>query len=378
MARNKVLVAGASGLVGQTAIRQFSHDLEWEVVGVSRRPPMAENERVSYVAVDLLDKEQCKKVFSQMSDVTHLVYAAVTENQDDLRGGWLDKEQMQRNLSMLQNLLEPLLSVAKNFQHMNLLQGGKRYGDFAGKGLDTVNRRELPRNQHDNFYFLQEDYMREQQIKSLQNGHEWHWTIQVPMLIIGDAVGSNLNAMLPLGVWGALKREAGLPLSYPGTGDQRPTQLIDSDLLAETMLWSATASGARDQIFNNTNGDVTSLVDLWPAIADELGMEVGPVEPVSLAEELPKHAEEWAKIVRKYDLVASEDLLTFLGASPTLTDGTLGFSRQSLSRSTPPAFGFSSTLALNQAGFHKWIDSENSVRKWFRRFQERRLLPPRA
>jgi len=369
--RNKVLIAGASGLVGQTAIRQFSHDLEWEVVGVSRRAPMAENERVTYISVDLLDRGKCQQVFSQMSDVTHLVYAAVNgftqilDDPDEVKG-WLDKEQMDNNVTMFKNLLDPLLAYCPNFQHVNLLQGGKRYADPYGMSTQVVNRRELPRMKYyDNFYFLQEDYMREK-----QKGANWHWTIQVPMLILGDAVGSNLNALLPLAVWGALKRERGLPLAYPGTGATRPTTLIDSDLLAETMVWSATASGAQDQIFNNTNGDVTSLVDLWPAIAEELGMEVGPVETVSLERELPKYADEWTNIVRKYKLVASENLDEFLGTSSSLTDKTL------LSDTNAP-FRFASTIALNQAGFHKWIDSENSVRKWIRRFQERGLIPPK-
>ena len=39
--KKKVLIAGASGLVGHAALREFEHDLDWEVVGVSRRAPLA-------------------------------------------------------------------------------------------------------------------------------------------------------------------------------------------------------------------------------------------------------------------------------------------------------------------------------------------------
>ena len=39
MAKNKVLVAGASGLVGFAAVRHFASLEDWDVVGVSRRIP---------------------------------------------------------------------------------------------------------------------------------------------------------------------------------------------------------------------------------------------------------------------------------------------------------------------------------------------------
>lgn len=368
MSRKKVLIAGASGLVGQAAIRHFAHSYEWDVVGVSRRPPMIDNGRVTHVPVDLLDKQRCTEVFGQMSDVTHLVYAAVNENVDDLRGGWLDREQMQKNLTMLENLFEPLLAVAKNFQHISLLQGTKAYGGHAGIRTGIALRERAPRVQHDNFYFLQEDYVRAKQV-----GQPWHWTILRPVLILGDAVGSNLNALLPIGVYAALRKEAGLPLAFPFSPEPRITHLVDSDLLARVLMWAATSSAARNEIFNVDNGDITSWHDLWPAIAEEMGMEVGPPEPQSLADELPKHAAEWATIVRKYKLAAPEDLRAFLGASPSLI--SMGGNRNP--GEAPPVPGISSTIKLRQAGFHEWIDSEDSVRKWFRRFQELRLLPPR-
>ncbi len=36
---NKVLVAGATGIVGQAAVEHFSTLDDWDVVAVSRRPP---------------------------------------------------------------------------------------------------------------------------------------------------------------------------------------------------------------------------------------------------------------------------------------------------------------------------------------------------
>jgi hypothetical protein len=42
-----------------------------------------------------------------------------------------------------------------------------------------------------------------------------------------------------------------------------------------------------------------------------------------------------------------------------------------------PETALVSTVKLHTAGFHEEIDTEVMFRKWFRIFQERRLLPPR-
>ena len=65
--KKKVLIAGASGLVGQAAMREFEHDLDWEVVGVSRRAPHSPG-RATHVPLDLLDKERCAEVFGQPAE----------------------------------------------------------------------------------------------------------------------------------------------------------------------------------------------------------------------------------------------------------------------------------------------------------------------
>ena len=366
--KKKMLIAGATGLVGQAALREFQHDLDWEVVGVSRRTPPDQG-RALHIPVDLLDRERCADVFGEMSDVTHIVYGAVNEDPTDLVAGWRDRERMQLNLTMLENLCEPLLAAATNLQHVSLMQGTKAYGGVAGVDVGFTYRERAARVQHDNFYFLQEDYLR-----AKQSGQDWSWTVLRPVLILGDAVGSNLNILMVIGVYAALRREAGLPLAYPGELDRAPTELVDSDLLARALKWAAIAPGARNEIFNVSNGDVVSMSDLYPVIAQEMGMEMGPPEPALFTSELPKQADAWAAIVRKYDLVAPEDLMAVVGGSMELADGRRHPTRAG---SAPRRLGgHSSTIRIRQAGFYDCIDSEDAVRKWFRRFHELRLLPP--
>ena len=361
MAKRKVLVAGASGLVGNAAVRHFAKLHECEIVAVSRRIPDAVP-GAKFLSVDLLDQGRCAEVFGQMADVTHLVYAAVNEK-PGLMDGWLDREQMQTNLTMLRNLFEPLEPVARNLQHVSLLQGTKAYGAHLGP-IALPARERSPRHPHQNFYWLQEDYLR-----AKQPGKRWSWTILRPQLVIGEAVGSNLNVIPAIGVYGAIRREAGLPLSYPG-GPRLIFEMVDVDLLAHSMEWAANTSACRNEIFNITNGDVFVWDEVWPTIAESLGMQVGPREPLALASEMPKHAAEWAAIVRKYQLRAPEDMHAFVGESFHLADFVFNYGARQ------PGVTLVSTIKARQAGFTDCVDTEDMLRKWFGRFQELGLLPP--
>jgi nucleoside-diphosphate-sugar epimerase len=360
MPRRKVLVAGASGLVGYAAVRHFSRLPDTEVVAVSRRTPDP-IAGAKFISVDLLDQHRCAEVFSQLGDVTHLVYAAVNEK-PGLMEGWLDREQMQVNLTMLQNLFEPLTSAAHSLEHVILLQGTKAYGAHLGP-IAIPARERTPRHPHQNFYWLQEDYLR-----AKQPGQRWSWTILRPQLVIGEAVGSNLNVIPAIGVYAAIQREKGLPLSYPG-GPRLIFEMVDVDLLARSMEWAATTPACRNEIFNITNGDVFVWDEVWPAIAESLGMKTGAPQPMMLATEMPKHASEWSAIVHKFNLRAPEDMHAFVGESFHLADFVFNTGGKS------QGVTLVSTIKARQAGFHDCIDTEDMLRKWFRRFQELKLLP---
>jgi nucleoside-diphosphate-sugar epimerase len=358
--KKKVLIAGASGLVGFGAVRHFAKLKDWEVVAVSRRIPDGAL-GPTFISADLKDARRCREVFGQMADVTHLVYAALTEK-PGLLEGWVDREQMQQNLTMLQNLFEPLHAAARNLEHVTLLQGTKAYGAHLGP-IPIPARERAPRHRHENFYWLQEDYLR-----SKQAGNRWHWTILRPQIVIGEAIGGNLNLVPAIGVYAALRREAGLPLSFPGSMES-VFEMVDTDLLASAMQWAAESPACHDEIFNITNGDVASWEDLWPTIADALGMEPGPVEPMSLGREMPKREAEWSAIVRKYNLRAPAGLYAFVGESFHFADACFA----SLAKVRPMLV---STIKARQAGFHDCIDTQDMLRKWFKRFQDARLLPP--
>src|ERR1700738_2923310 len=125
--RNKVLVTGASGLLGVAAIEKFL-SAGWEVVGVSRRKPELPSGRdVDFLSVDLRDEERASSAFEPLTDITHVAYTALHEK-PELVAGWSSKEQIETNNAMLRNVVEPAARTASNFRHMSILQGTKIYG----------------------------------------------------------------------------------------------------------------------------------------------------------------------------------------------------------------------------------------------------------
>ena len=140
-----------------------------------------------------------------------------------------------------------------------------------------------------------------------------------------------MNAIVAIGTYGAILREAGEPLHYPGA-DPEVTQATDVDILARAIAWAGETEAARDQAFNVTNGDVFRWQEVWPAIADALGMRPGDARPMSLAEEMPKRAPEWDAIRARYGLDAPP-LMPFVGLSFQFFDSLVGSG--DASRATP-------------------------------------------
>jgi nucleoside-diphosphate-sugar epimerase len=361
--RRALLVVGASGVIGRAVLERFAARDDWDVVGVSRRAPHGLS-GAAHLPLDLLDTDRCAAVLRESPGVTHMVYAALSEA-PGIVSGWRDREQMQRNLTMFRNVLDPL-GRAGTLEHVTLLQGTKAYGVHLGTSPVPARER-WPRHPHENFYFLQEDALLDAQ---RERDASWAFTIWRPQVVYGESFGSPMNLIPAIGAYAAILRERDEPLSFPG-GSTGLSEAVDADLLAAAIEWSFSAPAARNETFNITNGDVLSWRDSWPAIADALGMEAGPDRPRSLAAEMPRRAGEWAAIVDRYELRSPRDLAAFVGDSFVYADMLFHHGRED---ARPPALV--STIKLRRAGFGECIDTEDMFRKWFGRFRERRLLPP--
>jgi len=364
MSPRKILVAGATGLVGYACLKHFASHKDCDVITLSRRRP-DEAFGAHWLPIDLTDAATCAKLGPELAGVTHLVYAALHER-PGLVAGWQEEEQIRTNDLMLRNLLGPLERAAPGLRHVALLQGTKAYGVHV-RPL-TVPARENRSEMHEqpNFYWNQERYIRE-----AQKGKAWHWSILRPVLIVGASVGSAMNVIPALGVYAAMMRRAGKKtLDYPG-GVGRVAQAVDADLLARAIAWSGESEAARNELFNVTNGDVFVWPNVWPAIADALGFAPGEHVPLSLDREIRPQEAAWAEIRAAHGL-KSGTLKDFVGLSFEYADYTMGYGRD---KPGPPAIV--STIKLMQAGFCEVIDTEAMFRKAFAEMQAKKLLPPR-
>jgi nucleoside-diphosphate-sugar epimerase len=341
-----VVVVGASGLIGAAAVEEFGR-AGWDVVAVSRRSPEV-SVPFRHVRADLREPGALGPLRA-----THLVYTAVHEL-PGLVAGWRDEQQMAANLAMLRNTLAAL----DGLEHVTLLQGTKAYGVHRHPIRIPARERE-PRDDHPNFYWLQEDHLRRTGLP---------WTILRPQLVVGPAHGVAMNLPPVIGAYAALCRATGRPFGFPG-GPAYVTEAADVTLVARAALWAATAAAARGEHFNVTNGEVFEWRDMWPAIAAELGVEPAPDAPLSLAEWLPAQAATWDDLVRRHGL-RPLPLAEVLGESHHYADFHFAYGGR---RPPPPAFV--STVKIKEAGFTEVRDSEASMRHWLRTLIDRRILP---
>ena len=361
MAGKKVVVAGATGLVGNAALRHFGALGGCEVVALSRRKPR-ELHGARHVPIDLTISAQCAGAAAELQGTTHLIYAALYEA-PNLIDGWRDPNQIRTNDLMLRNLMAALEPAAPQLRHVALLQGTKAYGVHVRPLIVPAREGRSEMYEQPNFYWAQENFLRE-----LQQGKAWHWSILRPVLIIGLAMGGAMDLIPPLGVYAAMLREQGRALDYPG-GAARVSQAVDVDLLARAIAWSGEADAARNQAFNVTNGDVFTWENIWPAIADALGMKPGDAVPLSLAQQYPAWIAPWDELRRRHNLI-SPDLETFVGLSFQYADYSMRYGQN---QSGPPSIV--STVKINQAGFTEMMDTEAMFQKWFSQARTLRLLP---
>jgi nucleoside-diphosphate-sugar epimerase len=361
MAAKKVVVAGATGLVGNAALRHFGSHGDAEVIALSRRRPR-ELYGARHVQLDLTNPAQCTRAATELHDATHLIYAALYEA-SNLVDGWRDPNQIDTNDKMLRNLMAALEPAAPQLRHVALLQGTKAYGVHVRPLTVPAREGRSEMYEQPNFYWAQENFLRE-----LQKGKAWHWSILRPVLIVGLAMGGAMDLIPPLGVYAAMLREQGRALDYP-CGAARVSQAVDVDLLARAIAWSGEAAAARNQAFNVSNGDVFTWENIWPAISEALEMKPGKSVPLSLAKESPRWIAPWDELRRKRHLI-SPGLEEFVGLSFQYADYSMRYGQ---TQSGPPSIV--STVKINQAGFTEMMDTEAMFRKWFRQAREQRLLP---
>ena len=243
---NKVLVTGASGLLGVAAIEKFL-SAGWEVIGVSRRKPELPSDReIEFLSVDLQDRDAARAAFEPLTGITHIAYTALHEK-PDLVAGWSSKDQIETNNAMLRNVVEPILLGTNDFQHISILQGTKVYGVHLHP-IPIPARESDPRDPHDEL-LLGSRRLRPRVGR------------QARLQLHGTAPATShrpharrIECASAIGVYAAIQRERA-PFRFPG-GPSFVWEAADADLVANVIVSAAGSPRAANEAFNITNGDV--------------------------------------------------------------------------------------------------------------------------
>jgi nucleoside-diphosphate-sugar epimerase len=146
-------------------------------------------------------------------------------------------------------------------------------------------RERAPRDHHENFCWLQEDYIVQ---RAAALGFDF--TILRPQLIAGAPFGAAMNLAPVIGAYAAICSELGEPFGFLG-GPSHVWEVVDARLLAKALKWATGASQAKGQHFNVTNGDLFEWRNLWPMFAEVLGVRLGSDNPRSMGSFLRTNAD---------------------------------------------------------------------------------------
>lgn len=353
---NIALVVGSTGITGSNLAEELVAK-GWITYGLARNPNNTVKDLIP-VKADLLNQQNLEKALENISP-THVFFNTWMRNDTE-------EENIRINSSLIRNLLN-VLSPKKSVKHVALVTGLKHYlGPFeayakAGSLPETPLREEQPRLEYPNFYYAQEDAVYEAAARD-----HFTWSIHRPHTVIGYAIGNLMNMGITLAVYASICKETGSKFIWPGSAAQWNglSDVTDARVLAKQLIWASTASTAKNQAFNVTNGDVFRWKWLWKRIADYFGIEaVGFDDSIkSLEKEMEGKQEIWTEIAKKYSLKES-DLSKI--SSAWHTDLDLG----------RPIEVMTDVSKSRKAGFTVFQSTEDSFFDLFNKLKSEKIIP---
>ncbi|WP_370541462.1 SDR family oxidoreductase [Agreia sp. COWG] len=348
------LVVGASGIAGSALVDQLAGE-GWQVLGLARRPGRA-IDGVTWISADLRSPVELRAALEGRG-VSHVYFTA-----------WSRQETEEQNIEVNGGMVRDLLAALDTSPvvHASLVTGLKHYlGPFEAYGQgtmpDTPFHEEEPRLEVRNFYYAQED-----ELFSAAARQGFTWSVHRSHTVIGHAVGNLMNMGLTLAAYASICRHLDLPFVFPGSETQwnGVTDMTDSTVLAEQMIWASTAAAGANEAFNVVNGDIFRWRWMWPRLAGYFGVRPVGFEtaPRPLEQQMAGMEGTWAEIAARHDLVEA-DLSRI--ASWWHTDADLG-------RDIEVVTDISKSRLAGFTTHHRTVDSFVGL---FDRYRAERLIP---
>ena len=350
----KAVVVGSLGVIGRYIVDKLIRDSDWHVVGLSRRKQDS-SPRYRHISVDLLNREDAERKLSELTDITHIFYAAFDASPGKAANFAAN---VAPNRDMLINAVTVLDRVAHSLERVVLVTGTKYYGVHLGP-VKTPMRESDPRHIPPNYYFDQIDWL-----TAFQQGKPWDWVELRPQTLCGFAPGSPMSIVPAIAVYAAVSKELGLPLRFPGKPGAYNSiyQVTESEHFAKAGWWAATTPACANQAFNITNGDYFRWRNVWPRIAEVFDMPVGDPQTVALVQHMGEQAPVWENMVQKYGLKSVN--YGNLAAWP-FADYVFGVEWDVMSDVTKS----------RMYGFHDVVDTEQMFVRLLQRFRDEKIVP---
>jgi nucleoside-diphosphate-sugar epimerase len=292
------LVVGASGIAGSALVDRLSGD-GWRVLALARsagRPAPG----VEWIAADLRSPEGLAAALEGRG-TTHVFFTA-----------WQRQATEEQNIAVNGGMVRDLLAAlgTSPVEHAALVTGLKHYlGPFdayaQGEMPDTPFHEDEQRLDTPNFYYAQED-----ELFAAAERQGFSWSVHRSHTVIGHAVGNLMNMGLTIAAYAAICRHLDRPFIFPGSETQWNglTDMTDSTVLAEQMIWASTSPTGANEAFNVVNGDIFRWRWMWPRLAAYFGVEAVGFEsvPRPLEQQMAGMEETWAEIASTHGLVESD------------------------------------------------------------------------
>jgi nucleoside-diphosphate-sugar epimerase len=350
MCKRHAVVVGGLGVIGRALVDHLTSDPTWDVVALSRRAPDFTT-TARFLSVDLRDKDTATAAFAELKNTTHVFYAAYQAMPTRA-------DEVAPNLALLANAVEALGSASSNLEHVNLMEGGKWYGFHLGP-TRTPALEDDPRHMPPNFYYSQQDWLEE---AAARGG--FTWSALRPEAVCGFALGNPMNLTMAIAVYAAICGELGVPFAFPGKAGAWTAlyEVTDARILAQAAQWAATTPAAAGEAFNITNGDYFRWSNMWPKLADMLGLPNAEPRHLSLTEFMADKAPVWDRIVAKHNLQPRTyaDIVSW-----EFADFIFG-AEWDIARST---------LKARRHGFSPFIETDRMFAELFADLQRNRVIP---
>jgi nucleoside-diphosphate-sugar epimerase len=347
----RALVLGSTGVIGWAIARHLVAQGGWDVVCATRSGTAEAGARG--LLVDLLDETSCRSAAEAVGPVSHVFFAAYQPRPTRV-------EEIAPNLQMLGRAVELAQTHRGTLQRVVLVTGGKYYGLQWGP-IRTPARESDARNLGPNFYYAQEDLLRERGAAA-----GWTWCNLIPPFVTGFSDRAPMNLVMALGVLASLAREMGQPLRFPGHAAAWDAlhQIADADQIAAAAAWAAESPNAVNQVFNIANGDPSRWRNTWPAVARHFGVPVGDPLPLPLPQVAAGLGDVWRRIAEQYRLRNPE--------LQTLVDWNWAGYMFGTAFANDVVFELGK---IRRAGFQDCLDTEAVLLRRFSELQTLRLIP---